>query len=324
MDSVRLPPYSIRHAISTGPLGANLALPADGGPQVKSHQASDGGHDQQRIRISSWNELNECLYSGSWHSDIGRFRSTFAFRGLSKAGYDLTTSLMRLQGHYHELEVHILRTFRRYARREAVPGDSIWNWLAVGQHHGLPTRMLDWTYSPYVALHFATEDLDHFDCDGIVWCVDYSKTNHFLPARLREIIQRERVYAFTAEMLTEAAATLHDFDTLSDEDFVVFFEPPSLDERIVNQYALFSLLSNPRMSLDSWLAEHPDVYRVVVIPAELKWEVRDKLDQANITERVLYPGLDGLGSWLKRYYTPRSSGEAESREWLAPSHPLSS
>ena len=56
--------------------------------------------------------------------------------------------------------------------------------------------------------------------------------------------------------------------------------------------------------MDDWLAVHPTLWTKVVIPAALKWEVRDKLDQSNVTERVLFPGLDGLTSWLKRHYTP--------------------
>jgi hypothetical protein len=256
------------------------------------------------IRVSSWNELNELVYEGSWQERIGRFRSTFAFRGVADVGESLLTGLARLGGP-PELEAHLLRNFRKYSRREAVPGDSVWNWLAVAQHHGLPTRLLDWTYSPFVAMHFATENVEKYDVDGAIWCVDYSCTNQLLPERLKQILADEGSDVFTAEMLAAAAVTLHEFDRLSEERFVAFFEPPSLDERIVVQFALFSLVSNPRHSLESWLENHPKSTRRLIIPAELKWEVRDKLDQANMSERVLYPGLDGLSRWLKRYYTPR-------------------
>ncbi len=85
----------------------------------------------------------------------------------------------------------------------------------------------------------------------------------------------------------------------------MFVERPSFDERIVNQYALFSLASRAERPLDEWIAEHPDLARRIVVPADLKWEVRDKLDLANVTERVLFPGLDGLARRLSRYYLPR-------------------
>jgi hypothetical protein len=125
-----------------------------------------------------------------------------------------------------------------------------------------------------------------------------------LPDRLRRELDEEGANVFSAEMLGRAAGTLRDFDRLADEPFVAFFEPPSLDERIVNQFALFSLMSSPTAALDDWVRDHPGPARRVILPADLKWEVRDKLDQANVTERVLYPGLDGLSLWLRRQYTP--------------------
>jgi hypothetical protein len=257
------------------------------------------------FRVTSWAELNDLLYEGSWNDSLSRFRSSFAFRGESNCAYTLKTSLARLAPAPERIESHLLRNFRKYARRDSVPDDSIWNWLAVAQHHGLPTRLLDWTYSPFVALHFATADLDNYGVDGVIWCVNFVKSNQLLPEKLRRVLGQEGSDAFTVEMLSGLAGTITEFDRLSNDEFVLFIEPPSLDSRIVNQFALFSMMSNPSARLDHWLASHPELYRRLIIKSDLKWEVRDKLDQANITERVLFPGLDGLSSWLKRYYTQK-------------------
>jgi hypothetical protein len=261
----------------------------------------------QELRVSNWAELHERLYERSWKERLGRFRSDFAFRGESVAGRDLVTSLARLGGDYARLEHHLLRNFRRYARRQAVPEDTVWNWLAVGKHHGLPTRLLDWSHSPYVALHFATVELADVGRDGVVWMVDYVQAHRLLPERLRDRLADEGSNVFTVEMLGQAAGSLPDLDGLVGEDVVLFFEPPSLDDRIVNQYALFSLMTSPSARIDTWLEAHPELTQRIVIPADLKSEVRDKLDQANVTERVLFPGLDGLSAWLARYYRPRTT-----------------
>jgi hypothetical protein len=158
-----------------------------------------------------------------------------------------------------------------------------------------------------VALHFVTEELKQYDRDGIIWAVNFVKLNRMVPERLRGILEEEGSKVFTVEMLNRGARTLAEFRGLASDPFVVFFEPPSLDDRIVNQFALFSMLSTADSRLDHWLLDHPDLVKRIIVPAELKWEIRDKLDQANVTERVLFPGLDGLSKVLKRIYTPRPS-----------------
>jgi hypothetical protein len=257
-----------------------------------------------------WGELIEQLYDGSWNRDLGRFRSPFAFRGLAWHDHDLSTSLFRLtNGADHDkVELSLLRNFRKYGHDPAtgrVDAASIWYWLAVAQHHGLPTRLIDWTYSPLVALHFATGHPIDDARDGVVWCVNFVEANKRLPRRLRHILDEQHSQTLTIDMLS-AFKTLRAFDGLARTPFVVFVEPPSLDTRILNQFALFSLMPGAAQ-LDSWLRAHPDLWRRVIVPASLKWEVRDKLDQANINERTLFPGLDGLSRWLGRYYLPRDA-----------------
>jgi len=257
------------------------------------------------IQAGSWHELQDALFADSWDDALGRHRSPCAFRGCSDASFALDTSLMRLGGRYESLERHLIRNFRKYAHKDVVERDSFWNWLTLAQHHGLPTRLMDWTYSPFCALHFATVNLDQSHLDGAVWKIDYHVASALLPPKLKSRLAELGSNVFTTDILSEQVDNLEEFDLLSKRDFLMFLEPPSIDDRIVNQFALFSIISNPRRRLDEWLESHPEIYRKIVIPAELKWEVRDRLDQANITERVLFPGLDGLSSWLKRHYSPR-------------------
>lgn len=282
----------------------------------------------ETVTPGSWAELVEALYADSWDAGLRRHRSPYAFRGMV-GDWGLETSLARLAGPTEVLERHLLRNFRKYAHGDVVESDSVWHWLTLAQHHGLPTRLLDWTYSPFVALHFATDDLDAMDVDGVIWMVDIARTHERLPEVLRRILADEGSLVFTVEMLARlggdglarlsgeglarlggdgSVGGLAELDALGeDAAFLLFLEPPSIDQRLVNQFALSSLLPDPALLLDGWLAEHPELCRRVAVPAALKWEARDKLDQANVTERVLFPGLDGLGRWLRRHYSRRDA-----------------
>jgi len=256
------------------------------------------------VRPGNWLDLLDMLFTGAWNPALGRFRLPYAFRGHARAEEDLSSGLVRLaagRADVTKLELHLLRNFRKYAQAE-VGSRSMWDWLALAQHRGLPTRLLDWTYSPFVALHFATANLARMDEDGAVWAINFVEANRRLPARLKRMLDKEGSETATVDMLS-AFGSLADFDRLGRRNpFVIFLEPPSIDPRIVNQFALFSLMASPTARLDDWLTQSPELARRIVIPAGMKWEIRDKLDQANINERVLFPGLDGLSRWLTRYY----------------------
>src|SRR4051812_4649377 len=90
-------------------------------PLTRQEAVMDG------TRVSGWAELMETLYADSGREPLGRFRSPFAFRGVETPERHLLTGLMRLGGEYAAMEGHLLRNFRKYAMRDAVPADSVWN-----------------------------------------------------------------------------------------------------------------------------------------------------------------------------------------------------
>lgn len=241
----------------------------------------------------------------------GHRRSPYSYRGMSDARWPLKTSLERLGSSPDQVEGPILRAFGKYASSGAFSRNSEWERLAVAQHNGLPTRVLDWTASPLIAAHFATAEKKYHHVDGVIWCVDIDCVRvKFITRAMQDCLHRERAFLFNTPMLDGVAGRLFDFDNAKSEkpDVLVFFEPPSIDARITNQWGLFSVMNGASKSHDAFLRKaakkYPGLVHRIIISAAAKPEIRDMLDQNNVTERMLFPGLPGLCEWLARYYGP--------------------
>ena len=259
------------------------------------------------FQANTWLELQDLLFVKN-DGSFGRFRSNFVYRGVDDECFQLQTSIQRLGKKPEELESNLIRSFQKYSPINTLVDNynNIWNWITLGQHYGLPTRLLDWTFSPYVALHFLTENIAKFDKNGVVWMVDFRLIQNFYPENIKKRIVRENVNSLSSSELKEEIG--NSIEAIKEypkkvENTMIFFEPPSLDNRIVNQYAIFSFMLDPNSDMLMWLMSKPDLLKKIIIPPQLKLEIRDKLDQANISERVIYPGLDGISKWLKRWYS---------------------
>jgi hypothetical protein len=275
------------------------------------------------VPVKSWDELLAATHSFAvvpvQPDQGGHRRSSFVFRGMSNADWPLMTSLERLGSAPERVEQAALRAFGKYAPVGTVSLKSEWDRLAVAQHNGLPTRVLDWTVSPLVAAHFATEEKEYRSgpkaADGVIWCVNVDKVrDNLLPQGMRDDLNAAKAYVYNVPLLDSLYPQMAKFDDTirCSGDLMIFFEPPSIDARIQNQFGILSAMNGPGKihgkSHDDYLRKcsqaDPDLVRRIVIAEAAKAEIRDMLDQNNIMERMLFPGLPGLCDWLRRYYGP--------------------
>ena len=255
------------------------------------------------IVIRNWDDLQKAVFDDVWDEKIMRYRANRIYRGAADKNWRLVPSLNRVCAHDLSLEQAVIRSFRKYGYADLAQYTGFWQLLPVAQHYGLPTRLLDWSYSPLVAAHFATEDTDAYDRDGAIWCIDATEVKHRLPKRLRKRLEEANCNIFSLGLLEEEVRDFAEMQALSPEPYALFFEPASMLDRIANQYALFSVVSDPTVLLSDILEEQDIDYYKIVIPREVKLEIRDKLDYINISERMLYPGLDGICRWIARQYS---------------------
>lgn len=262
------------------------------------------------IKIEYINDLNmvsDILTGQPFDERTQRYRSSYLYRGLSNEDYKLETSLKRNCKHLqYDLELSVLRNFSKYAVLEDNSlYSSIWKQMMVGQHHSLPTRLLDWTYSPLMAFHFSVSENDLSNLDkhnSVIWRIDINEINSLLPQKYQDKLKEENAYLFTVDMLDEVSKSISEYDNSMNGKATVLIEPPSIDPRIINQYSYFSIIPKNMENIEEFLEQNTNDTVKYIISKDLRWQIRDMLDQMNINERIVYPGLDGLSQWLKRHY----------------------
>ncbi|HEX5386573.1 MAG TPA: FRG domain-containing protein [Gemmatimonadales bacterium] len=259
------------------------------------------------IVVDSLGELIDQVTPSAPSPATGRRRDTGVYRGAADADWPLFTSLDLLGGVHPphgkaNLEEHILRNFIRYSRPYlATSPANEWELLVQAQHHGLPTRLLDWTYSPLVAAHFATRgDAGN---DAAVWRLDWQQVHarFGFPALALLIEDLETIFPgdrpFTPWALFGGMR--------GPQAFACMIEPPSISARIAAQSATFTICSDKRQSFDCFLEQHGlgGALTKFVVPAREVSRLRDQLDLVGLDERRLFPDLDGVADQLRRYYS---------------------
>ena len=235
------------------------------------------------IEINTMEDLFEMISEQDYRADLGRHRNLFIYRGEPDATYTLSTSLRRhCKDKSSFLEAPMLLNFTKYAiLQEPTIQDSVWNQMILGQHHGLPTRLLDWSFSPIVALHFSTteSDLEMMDArDAVIWRIDIHELHDMLPEKYRLIISKYNTTVFSVSMLREVCESPKQYDMDMQDKSMVIIEPPSLDPRIVNQYSFFSIIPDRMTDIAGFLNTYTDLTRRFIIKKELRWRIRDMLD----------------------------------------------
>lgn len=248
--------------------------------------------------------INESVYEIKRDCHLN-YENDFVFRGLSSSSYHLETSLSRNCKGNINFEKSLLRNFSKHLpakHRQNI--HSIWDIMILGQHHGLPTRLLDWSYSPLIALHFATASLENMNKDAVVWKVNVMDANKSLPNCFTDTLSKESKHIFTLEDLsnyTNGNSNELLFFENNIKNGLLFFGPPNIDNRIAHQWSIFSI-TKLDIDIEEYLLNNDIITYKYIIPKVIKPKLRDFLDHSNITERLLFPELEGLCHWLARIY----------------------
>ena len=231
---------------------------------------------------------------------------TFLYRGQSST-LPLSTSFERHADRYgipHSdrgtREKHVIRELQRHYHRFAsnVPNpDDLDRWLSLMQHHGAPTRALDFTYSFWVAVFFAVERLGPGD-RGTLWWFTWGLANEVADREVPDLVKELRRDPDIGETPRLVRRVLEE-----DRELLLTFSPHALDDRFAIQQGAHLIpltLRKPLAQIADDTLSDDILDRVeLCLDRDALVEALGQLQGMNIERRVLFPGLDGLAEGLK-------------------------
>jgi len=246
--------------------------------------------------FTSWSQLRDKLagYDHRW-----------AFRGMASADWLLKTSLERLLvSPIVEAERYMLTTFQRRAHhyvRDCPKLDDYVEWLALMQHHGTPTRLLDCTRSPYIALFFALERQLDPTGQAAVWAIDVeackqSATNILAPLNTDPTLSLGKPDVFKEAFMRE-----HENAGLPSQLCVAPIQPFRMNERLTIQQGLFLCPAQISSAFEQNLSAMSLTgtrFEKHVFSATLRGDILSELNKMNINRASLFPGIDGFAQSL--------------------------
>ena len=214
------------------------------------------------------------------------------FRGHADQRWPLVPSLGRKTDHV-KAEAYLIKKFRQNATllmNHAPVGD--WDWLFIMQHHGVPTRLLDWTESPLIALYFAVFEKPRQD--GALWCL--------LPSALNSHSKIKPEYSSDIPSIDDPVITNYSPKTLVGEassrlDPIAILAPRNTP-RIQAQLGVFTIMHRDPTSVDV-VGDKKHAWRYI-IPKGKKPKLMRELALLGITQFALFPELPSIGAMLAR------------------------
>lgn len=278
-------------------------------------------------KISSWEELQKNANS----------MILWGFRGQQDSQWPLETTLHRLAREnnlnskdlWHK-EYWLIRQFSRRAHNyygEYQQNKSPLEWLALMQHHGAPTRLLDFSHSIYIAAFFA---LENATSDSAIWCLNIERIREDNSTQFqfnRGALNIDGVNVVMNDEVNKLIST-DGAMPVNQKPFIAAIEPVFLHERLMNQQGFFIFPNNMEMSIEENMFQKGVIPKSATdhlsaesfntlqtpfpnhhilepylikyeIPISLRVSILRNLEAMNISARTLFPGLDGFARSMR-------------------------